>query len=173
MVCVGSCFVDPHGLSCDFGASEKFACCVFFSLDHQDRSCKMTTVGMMLLNLVFMVGWEPFLLKSSLRSSPCAPFFDVCGISKGLHKKSLLRIRPRVVEKWWIFHDETVVSLFNILTNHPLWIVWRGPCSNYKDDAHVFLGRRGYWQHCYFSVVFTCCWQRFNRNPLGQSVSST
>lgn len=100
MVCVGSCFVDPHGLSCDFGASEKFACCVFFSFDHQDRSCKMTTVGMMLLNLVFMVGWEPFLLKSSLRSSPCAPFFDVCGISKGLHKKSLLRIRPRVVEKW-------------------------------------------------------------------------
>lgn len=25
MGCVGSCFVDPHGLSCNFGASEKFA----------------------------------------------------------------------------------------------------------------------------------------------------
>ena len=25
MGCVGSCFVEPHGLSCNFGASEKFA----------------------------------------------------------------------------------------------------------------------------------------------------
>ena len=38
------------------------------------------------------------------------------------------------------FMTKPWVSLLNILTNHPLWIVWRGPCSNYKDDAHVFLG---------------------------------
>ena len=63
--------LDPHGLSCNFGASEKFAP-VFVSLEDQDRSCKRLTVGMMLLNLVFMVGWEPFFLLKS--SSPCARF---------------------------------------------------------------------------------------------------
>lgn len=30
MGCVGSCFVDPHGLSCNFAASEKFAPVFFF-----------------------------------------------------------------------------------------------------------------------------------------------
>ena len=55
MVCVGSCFVDPHGLSGDFGASEKFACCICF-IGPSGSKLQEITVGIYASKLGFR-GW--------------------------------------------------------------------------------------------------------------------
>lgn len=74
MGCVGSCFVEPHGLSCNFGASEKFASIFFYWT--RTEVAKLITVGIMLLDLVGWMG--AFFLKSSLGLLFVA-IFCVCG----------------------------------------------------------------------------------------------